>query len=269
MESAELERTTVDIVAKVGARKLELRATGQVVKFDGFLTLYQEGHDEDDEDEEMPPPAGHERRRSAGQAGDQFRAALHRAAAALFGSRAGQAHGGTRHRPPLDLRLDPAGAAGPRLCAHRQEALHAGGQGPRGDRLPRELLPALCRIRFHRQSRRAARPHLQRRARLEEGAARFLGRFHRRGQRDQGPARHPRARCAQRSAGAAHLPAARRRRRCAAVPDLRHRPAFAEARQVRRLHRLLELSGVPFHPADDAGTRKARSTAPRCSARTR
>ena len=52
MQSAELERTSVDIVAKVGARNLELRATGQVVKFDGFLTLYQEGHDEDDEDEE-------------------------------------------------------------------------------------------------------------------------------------------------------------------------------------------------------------------------
>ena len=52
MESAELERTTVDIAAKVAARLLELRATGTVVKFDGFLTLYQEGHDEDPEDEE-------------------------------------------------------------------------------------------------------------------------------------------------------------------------------------------------------------------------
>jgi DNA topoisomerase-1 len=46
MESAELERTTVDITAKAGARNIELRATGQVVKFDGFLTLYQEGQDE-------------------------------------------------------------------------------------------------------------------------------------------------------------------------------------------------------------------------------
>ena len=46
MESAELERTTVDIAAKAGARTIELRATGQVVKFDGFLTLYQEGQDE-------------------------------------------------------------------------------------------------------------------------------------------------------------------------------------------------------------------------------
>jgi DNA topoisomerase I len=52
MESAELERTTVDITANVGSRVLDLRATGTVVKFDGFLALYQEGQDEDAEDEE-------------------------------------------------------------------------------------------------------------------------------------------------------------------------------------------------------------------------
>jgi DNA topoisomerase-1 len=52
MESAELERTTVDITARAGARTLELRATGQVVKFDGFLALYQEGRDDDADDEE-------------------------------------------------------------------------------------------------------------------------------------------------------------------------------------------------------------------------
>jgi DNA topoisomerase-1 len=52
MQSAELERTTVDIEAKAGSRTLEMRATGQVVKFDGFLTLYQEGLDEPGEDDE-------------------------------------------------------------------------------------------------------------------------------------------------------------------------------------------------------------------------
>jgi DNA topoisomerase-1 len=52
MESAELERTTVDIIAKNGVRTIDLRATGQVVKFDGFLTLYQEGQDETPEDED-------------------------------------------------------------------------------------------------------------------------------------------------------------------------------------------------------------------------
>ena len=57
MESAEIERTTVDILAEAGARKLDFRATGQVVRFPGFLALYQEGRD-DEEDEEsarLPP----------------------------------------------------------------------------------------------------------------------------------------------------------------------------------------------------------------------
>ncbi|SDR51990.1 DNA topoisomerase I [Rhizobiales bacterium GAS191] len=58
MESAILERTTAEITAKAGTRTLDLRATGQVVNFDGFLKLYQEGRDEEPEDEEnrrLPP----------------------------------------------------------------------------------------------------------------------------------------------------------------------------------------------------------------------
>src|SRR5437899_1245483 len=59
MESAELERTTAEITASVaspaisgGKRVIDLRATGTVVKFDGFLTLYQEGEDDAAADEE-------------------------------------------------------------------------------------------------------------------------------------------------------------------------------------------------------------------------
>jgi DNA topoisomerase-1 len=49
MEAAQIERTTVEIPSTDG--RATLRATGQVIKFDGFLTLYQEGQDEkDDED---------------------------------------------------------------------------------------------------------------------------------------------------------------------------------------------------------------------------
>jgi DNA topoisomerase-1 len=49
MESAELERTTVDVVS--ADKNVILRATGSVTLFDGFLTLYQEGKDdESDED---------------------------------------------------------------------------------------------------------------------------------------------------------------------------------------------------------------------------
>jgi DNA topoisomerase-1 len=49
MESAEMERTTVDITSE--DRKVTLRATGSVMLFDGFLTLYQEGQDDDSDDE--------------------------------------------------------------------------------------------------------------------------------------------------------------------------------------------------------------------------
>ena len=52
MESAELERTTVDITAKAGARTINLRANGTVVKFDGFLTLYTEDQDDEADDED-------------------------------------------------------------------------------------------------------------------------------------------------------------------------------------------------------------------------
>ncbi len=99
MESAELERTTVDIAAKVAARLLDLRATGTVIKFDGFLKLYQEGRDDDPGGRGVPPPARHERGRAADQEGDHRDPAFHRAAAALFGGLPGQAHGGARHRP--------------------------------------------------------------------------------------------------------------------------------------------------------------------------
>ncbi len=63
MESAEVERTTADIVAQAAGRGLELRASGTVLTFDGFLALYQESKDEDVEDEDsrrLPPLAAHD-----------------------------------------------------------------------------------------------------------------------------------------------------------------------------------------------------------------
>ncbi len=60
MESAEIERTTADLsTAGTDGRNYSFRATGSVVRFDGFLKLYQEGRD-DEEDEEarrLPPLA--------------------------------------------------------------------------------------------------------------------------------------------------------------------------------------------------------------------
>src|SRR6056297_2410091 len=55
MESARMERTTVDIGSQDG--QVGLRATGQVVLFDGFLKIYEEGRDDqagDDDDKRLP-----------------------------------------------------------------------------------------------------------------------------------------------------------------------------------------------------------------------
>ena len=56
MEAARLERTTVDIASDDD--QVVLRATGQVVTFDGFMKVYEEGRDDDaatsDEDRRLP-----------------------------------------------------------------------------------------------------------------------------------------------------------------------------------------------------------------------
>jgi len=59
MEAARLERTTVEIRSADG--EIGLRATGQVVVFDGFLKIYEEGRDEPAEDgDDARLPALHE-----------------------------------------------------------------------------------------------------------------------------------------------------------------------------------------------------------------
>jgi len=57
MADARFERTTVDIASADG--QVGLRATGQVVLFDGFIAIYQEGHDDkatdaEDDDARLP-----------------------------------------------------------------------------------------------------------------------------------------------------------------------------------------------------------------------
>ena len=59
MASARLERTTVDIASADG--QVGLRASGQVVQFDGFLKVYDEGRDDEAEDEgRLPQIMAHE-----------------------------------------------------------------------------------------------------------------------------------------------------------------------------------------------------------------
>jgi DNA topoisomerase-1 len=49
MESARIERTTIDLESADG--RTGLRATGQVVLFDGYLAVYEEGRDDADDEE--------------------------------------------------------------------------------------------------------------------------------------------------------------------------------------------------------------------------
>ncbi|WP_068303290.1 type I DNA topoisomerase [Pararhodobacter sp. CCB-MM2] len=56
MEAARMERTTVEIGSKDG--DVGLRATGQVLLFDGFLKVYEEGRDEEEGDEGRLPQLG-------------------------------------------------------------------------------------------------------------------------------------------------------------------------------------------------------------------
>ncbi|HEV7435325.1 MAG TPA: type I DNA topoisomerase [Pseudorhizobium sp.] len=61
MASAEIERTTVEILADNGGQKAGLRAVGSVIRFDGFLGAYMDRREEgekgedDDEDGRLPP----------------------------------------------------------------------------------------------------------------------------------------------------------------------------------------------------------------------
>ena len=53
MSAARMERTTVDILSPDG--QVGLRATGQVVLFDGFLKIYDQGRDDEEDDEGRLP----------------------------------------------------------------------------------------------------------------------------------------------------------------------------------------------------------------------
>jgi DNA topoisomerase-1 len=89
MEAARLERTTVTIASR--RRRGGLRATGQVVLFDGFLKVYEEGRDdvaEDDDGKRLPQVA----RRRAETWGDATPSWSRAATASCHNGGLGQQH---------------------------------------------------------------------------------------------------------------------------------------------------------------------------------
>ena len=177
------------------------------------------------------------------------RAAFHPAAAALHRGDAGQADGGARDRAPVDLCLDRHDDPGPGLCPQGQEPPDPGGQGTPRDGVPDQLLPQVRGLRLHRRPREPARRGQRGREGLPRRARPVLARLQGGDRRYRRTAHHRRSGHHQRGARAAHLPRQGGRHRSAPLPELRRGAAEPQDRALgRRLHRLLELPGMPVHP---------------------
>ena len=247
MASAELERTTVDIAAGV-AQPVSLRATGQVVRFDGFLTLYQEGRDEDSEDEDgsrLPPMKQGDRLTEHGIATDKH----------------------FTEPPPryteatLIKKMEELGIGRPSTYAATLSVL----RDREYVRLEkRQLVPedkgrlvtAFLESFFERYVEYDFTADLEEKLdKISNGDITWkdvLRDFWRQFSADVDKTKELRVSEVldhlNELARAARLPGARRRRRPPPVPELRHRQVVVEDREIRCVCRLLELSGVPIHP---------------------
>ena len=250
MQSAELERTTVDIAAKANGRVIDLRATGQVVKFDGFLTLYQEGHDEGEDDEEsrrLPAMSeGETLKKEAINATQHFTEPPPRFSEAALVKRMEELGIG---RPSTYASI-LGRAQGSRLHADRQEAARF----PRTrDASSSRSWKASSRNMSSMTSPPSLEEQLDRVSNNElvwqDLLREFWDRLHRRRCRDQGSAHHE-VLDALNDLLAPHIfPPRADGGEAAAMPRLQRGTDFAESRKVRRLYRLLTLSGMPLHAA--------------------
>jgi DNA topoisomerase-1 len=91
MADAELEKTTVKIA--ISTNNEELTASGEVLKFDGFLKVYREDKDEDEQEDSSAQSACRAPRHGKVQP----------TAAPIYRSVAGQEVGRARHRPAVHL----------------------------------------------------------------------------------------------------------------------------------------------------------------------
>ena len=246
MASAEMERTTIEISARAPTGTAELRATGSVIRFDGFLTLYQEGRD-DDEDEEggrLPAVSADENLERESIAAEQH----------------------FTEPPPryteasLIKRMEELGIGRPSTYAQTMETLRKRDY-VRLDR--KRLVPedrgriviAFLKDFFGRYVEYDFTADLEEKLdRISAGELAWkdvLHDFWRDFCGDRGEGRRDRPhgshRCTEPDARRSPLSGARGWRRSKALPGLRQGTAFAEARKVRRLHRLLQLPRVPLH----------------------
>ena len=270
MEAARFERTTVDVASADGA--VGLRATGQVVTFDGFLKVYMEGRDDaefdlsDDEDGgRLPQIVSGERADKRGVTPEQH----------------------FTQPPPryteatLVKRMEELGIGRPSTYASIVSTIQDR-EYVRKDKnrlIPEDkgrLVTAFLSNYFGRYVDYDFTADLE--TDLDQVTtgdedwkallARFWARLLRRARRDRGPAHHRGARQDQRGARAAPLPEDARGSRAAPLQGLRHRAACrsrprATARPSSAARTIPNAATPARSPATTRATR--RSTA-RCSA---
>ena len=250
MEAARIERTTIDLESADG--QTGLRATGQVVLFRRLSGgLRGRPRRRGGRARTARPPARRSRQGAAAKVHRRpRRPALHRAAAALF-------------RGLLVKKMEELGIGRPSTYASILTVLRDRDY-VRMDKnrfVPEDagrLVTAFLEQFFRRYVEYDFTADLEEKLDLVSAGELdwkallrdFWKRLPRRRRRDRRAAHGPGARGAQRGARPAHLPGQGRRRRSARLPHLRRRAAVAEDRPLRRLHRLLQLSGVPLHPPD-------------------
>ena len=245
MESAELERTTVDVSS--ADRQITLRATGTVTLFDGFLTLYQEGKDDESDEDGSKLP-----RLAAGDKTDveKVNSAQHFTEPPPRYSEAS-----------LVRKLEELGIGRPSTYASilsvlRDRAyvrmdrgpLHAGRQGPPGHGVPRDSF-------FHRYVEYDFTADLE--EKLDEVAAgtlqwkQLLRDFWKDFSAAVGGTKDLKISHVidemNQMLGPHIFPPNARRQQSARLPELRHGRVEPEAWPLRRIRRLLQLSGVPLH----------------------
>ena len=273
MQSAELERTTVDITCTPslpspaseggkGCGSIDLRATGQVIKFDGFLRLYHEDQDDpnlsgDGEDETNRLPEinqGETLDKRAIDASQHFTEPPPRYSEAS-----------------LVKRMEELGIGRPSTYASILQVLKDRGY-VRIDKkrlIPEDkgrVLTAFLESFFARYVEydftAGLEEQLDRISNNEIAWRELLRDFWRDFTAAVGDIKELRVAqvidALDEMLGAAPVSAARGRRRSAQMPAVRKRQALAQARQVRRLHRLHELSGMPLHPPVLERQRRAR-----------
>jgi DNA topoisomerase-1 len=236
MAGAVLERTTIDMQDSAGAAGL--RAVGTVVLFDGFLTLYDESRDDPDGDEE----GGRLPQLKVGQAVR------------------------VREVTPSQHFTEPPPRYSEASLVKKMEELGIGRPSTYAS-----ILSVLQERSYVRLEKNRFHPEDKGRlvtAFLENFFARYVEYDFTAGLEEklddvsagalEWKALLQRDRRDRRGAQPAPLPRESRWRRSACLPVLLHRPAEPEDRQVRRLHRLLQLSGLPLYPPARRSGRRRR-----------